>query len=139
MGPCGGIGAANTVVFDDDQPVGYNTDYRAAMDSLDAAGQGCGGREPAGRARSALVLGAGGVARAITFGLKRRRASTWSSRSRTIERARQAGRSSWTAARSNGTVATRCTSRHAGQLHAGRHASQRRRIALRRGTTCGRR
>ena len=32
-----GIGAANTVVFDGKKRLGYNTDYRAAMDSLEAA------------------------------------------------------------------------------------------------------
>ena len=32
-----GIGAANTVVFDGKNRLGYNTDYRAAMESLEAA------------------------------------------------------------------------------------------------------
>ena len=32
-----GIGAANTVVYDDKKRLGYNTDYRAAMDSLETA------------------------------------------------------------------------------------------------------
>jgi 3-dehydroquinate dehydratase/shikimate dehydrogenase len=63
------IGAANTLIFEDAQILGFNTDYRAAMTSLDKvlpessvplAG------------RTALVLGAGGAARALAFGLKRR-------------------------------------------------------------------
>ena len=32
-----GIGAVNTVLFDDDEVLGYNTDYNAAMDSLESA------------------------------------------------------------------------------------------------------
>ena len=32
-----GIGAANTVVFEGKKRLGYNTDYQAAMDSLEAA------------------------------------------------------------------------------------------------------
>ena len=68
-------GSCNTVVFQEDgQRVGYNTDYRAAMDSLEAA---MGGRESEEDAsplfeKQVLILGAGGVARAIAFGLARR-------------------------------------------------------------------
>ena len=67
-----GIGAANTVVFDGDQRHGFNTDYQAAMDSLEAAldtaDKGPGQLE----GKTALVLGAGGVGKAIVFGLVRR-------------------------------------------------------------------
>ncbi len=66
----------NTVIFQEDgRRIGYNTDYRAAMDSLEAA---MGGREGGEDAPSplfdkqVLVLGAGGVARSIVFGLIRR-------------------------------------------------------------------
>jgi 3-dehydroquinate dehydratase/shikimate dehydrogenase len=68
-----GIGAANTIIFEDDSNVGYNTDYKAAMDSLDASLKGEQGETPfAGKI--ALVLGAGGVARAIAYGLVQREA-----------------------------------------------------------------
>ena len=65
------IGACNTVIWKDDLKIGHNTDYKAAMNSLDAV---FGGNEAASglQGRPALVLGAGGVARAIVLGLKRR-------------------------------------------------------------------
>jgi 3-dehydroquinate dehydratase/shikimate dehydrogenase len=66
-----GIGAANTIVLDGQQRAGYNTDYRAAMDSLEAAVADSGEAEPL-KGKTALVLGAGGVGRAIAFGLIRR-------------------------------------------------------------------
>ncbi len=67
--------SCNTVVFEaDGRRVGYNTDYRAAMDSLE---EGMGGRsDPEGPSplfdKQVLILGAGGVARSIAFGLVRR-------------------------------------------------------------------
>jgi 3-dehydroquinate dehydratase/shikimate dehydrogenase len=80
------IGAANTVVWVDGEKRAYNTDYRAAMSSIDAS---FGGNEEGGsslKGKSALVLGAGGVARAIVFGLQRRGAEVMIA-SRTAERA----------------------------------------------------
>ena len=67
-------GSCNTIVIEGDEKVGYNTDYRAAMDSLEA---GLGGSEGDGEAspllnKQVLILGAGGVARSIAFGLSRR-------------------------------------------------------------------
>jgi 3-dehydroquinate dehydratase/shikimate dehydrogenase len=67
-------GTCNTVVFKDEGLVGFNTDYRAAMDSLETA---MGGRENEEAAsplfdKQVLILGAGGVARSIAFGLMRR-------------------------------------------------------------------
>jgi len=65
----------NTVLFNQDgQRTGYNTDYRAAMDSLEIA---MGGRISEDSPsplfdKQVLILGAGGVARAIAFGLVRR-------------------------------------------------------------------
>lgn len=67
-----GIGSANTIVFDGEKRLGYNTDYRAAMDSLEAA---LGGRDEAKqklRGKTTLVLGAGGLGKAVVYGLIRR-------------------------------------------------------------------
>ncbi|MGP0068290.1 MAG: shikimate dehydrogenase [Isosphaeraceae bacterium] len=71
-------GTCNTVVIQEDhRRIGYNTDYRAAMDSLETA---MGGRESEEASsplldKLVLILGAGGVARAIAFGLARRGAN----------------------------------------------------------------
>jgi 3-dehydroquinate dehydratase/shikimate dehydrogenase len=67
-------GACNTVVVDQDGHwVGHNTDYRAALASLEDA---LGGPLPGGASplmdKQALILGAGGVARALAYGLSRR-------------------------------------------------------------------
>jgi len=56
------IGACNTVVNTDGRLTGHNTDWRGAMDALRERGV-----EQPGRA---IVLGAGGAARALVFGLK---------------------------------------------------------------------
>jgi 3-dehydroquinate dehydratase/shikimate dehydrogenase len=73
-----GIGAVNTVLFKGEEVLGYNTDYKAAMDCLENA---LGGAVPPGtpsplKDKRVLVLGAGGVARAIMYGLQRRGAKT---------------------------------------------------------------
>jgi 3-dehydroquinate dehydratase / shikimate dehydrogenase len=73
-----GIGAVNTVLFKGGEVLGYNTDYKAAMDCLENA---LGGAVPPGtpsplQDKKVLVLGAGGVARAIMYGLQRRGAKT---------------------------------------------------------------
>ncbi len=68
-------GACNTMlVKDDGSRVGYNTDYRAAMDSLESAFGGPGEEGSAGplSGKQVVILGAGGVARPIGFGLLRR-------------------------------------------------------------------
>ncbi len=69
-----GIGAANTVIFDSDTLIGYNTDAHAAMDSLDRAMQPPAYERGTVEGKTVLVLGAGGAARAIVYGLKRRNA-----------------------------------------------------------------
>jgi shikimate dehydrogenase/3-dehydroquinate dehydratase type I len=73
-----GIGAVNTVLFRNDDVLGYNTDYKAAMDCLENA---LGSVAPPGtpsplEGKKVTVLGAGGVARAIMYGLQRRGAHT---------------------------------------------------------------
>ena len=67
-----GIGAANTVIFEGEQRLGYNTDYRAAMSSLEEAMEITPEQETPLKNKTALVLGAGGVGKAIAFGLIRR-------------------------------------------------------------------
>jgi 3-dehydroquinate dehydratase/shikimate dehydrogenase len=64
------IGAANTLVFSDEGIVGFNTDSRAAIDSLESHFK-VNVDEPL-RDRTALVLGAGGAAKAVAYGLRRR-------------------------------------------------------------------
>jgi 3-dehydroquinate dehydratase/shikimate dehydrogenase len=64
------------LVFQKGKKVGHNTDYRAAMDTLES---GMGGLKEDGSSplmdKQVLILGAGGVARSIGFGLSRRGAS----------------------------------------------------------------
>ena len=70
-----GIGAANTVVFRGDARSGYNTDYRAAMSSLEEAVNTGGEKKKESElleGKTALVLGAGGVGMGIGYGLVRR-------------------------------------------------------------------
>ncbi len=67
-------GSCNTMVVEDGMRAGYNTDYRAALDTLEDA---LGGRPQDGEAsplldKQALILGAGGVARSLAFGLMHR-------------------------------------------------------------------
>jgi 3-dehydroquinate dehydratase / shikimate dehydrogenase len=70
------VGAANTIVWSGDQVVGYNTDYRAAMDALEEVMIGPGRPyQNQLRGKTALLLGAGGVIRSIAHGLKRREAN----------------------------------------------------------------
>ncbi|HEY4312096.1 MAG TPA: shikimate dehydrogenase [Pirellulales bacterium] len=83
-----GVAAANTLIFENGELSGYNTDYRAAMDSLASAmeldEQTATTRFLQGK--NALVLGAGGAARAIAYGLLRRGAEVTLA-SRTAQRA----------------------------------------------------
>ncbi len=71
-------GTCNTVIIQEQgRRVGYNTDYRAAMDSLEEAMGGRASEEDASPLfeKQVLILGAGGVARSIAFGLVRRGAT----------------------------------------------------------------
>ena len=71
-----GIGACNTVVFAslDKEVIGYNTDFRGAMDCLSEAMTNWTGKKDPFENETVLILGAGGVARAIGYGLSQRRA-----------------------------------------------------------------
>ena len=66
-----GIRAANTVVFRDANTYGFNTDCEAAIRSLQRVVRPELPREERLRGRRILILGAGGVARAVAFGLHR--------------------------------------------------------------------
>lgn len=87
---CTGIGAINTMIFDKEDRLGYNTDYRAAMDCITEIYKQSAGNERAINDRGiqglkVLILGAGGVSRAIAWGLKQRGAEITIA-SRTFER-----------------------------------------------------
>lgn len=60
----GRIGAVNTIVNDEGTLVGHNTDWLGAVRALEEARSLAGAR--------VLVLGAGGAARAVAFGLRER-------------------------------------------------------------------
>lgn len=76
------IGAVNTIVNKGGQLVGFNTDCEAAIKVLEGVNQVCcGGERPFAltkdmhlRGKKVTLIGAGGVARAIAFGLKDRQA-----------------------------------------------------------------
>ncbi len=80
-----GIGAVNTMVFHGDDNLGYNTDYRAAMDCIGEVFNLDKTQERPMQGKRALVLGAGGVSRAIAWGLRQRNAEVIIS-SRNMER-----------------------------------------------------
>ena len=81
-----GIGAVNTMVFHDENCLGYNTDYRAAMDCIDELFKIDKTKERPMQGMTALVLGAGGVSRAVAWGLKQRKCEVLIA-SRNLERA----------------------------------------------------
>jgi len=82
-----GTNAANTIIFRDGRRIGYNTDSRAAVDSVEhTMALHSGENSLAGK--QALVLGAGGVARAVVFGLRRKAAEVVIA-SRTYERSEE--------------------------------------------------
>jgi 3-dehydroquinate dehydratase/shikimate dehydrogenase len=80
------IAAVNTVVFDGAERIGYNTDYNAAMDCLEYTLGDIGADPSPLKNKRVLVLGAGGVARPIVYGLRKRGAMTTIA-SRTLARA----------------------------------------------------
>ena len=109
--------------------IGYNTDYQAAMDSLEAAhGRHAPRTSSPLLDKQVLILGAGGVARSIAFGLQRRGASVTIT-NRHDERARRSWPRRSAAGPSTGRMRASTDGRRHDQLHAGRHAPQRRRHA----------
>src|SRR4029079_5599620 len=76
------VGAANTLWFADGELCSTNTDVEGFINNLDAAAPGW------DQATDALVLGAGGSARAVVFGLGERRIKRVHLVNRTLDRAR---------------------------------------------------
>jgi 3-dehydroquinate dehydratase/shikimate dehydrogenase len=110
-----GIGAANTIVFKDGERTAYNTDYRAAMDSLERAVGDITTDKPFAN-KTILILGAGGVSKALAYGCKRRGGDV-AIASRTYDRSED--------------LARKCEGRAVEweqryNVNAGRHASERR-------------
>lgn len=81
------IGAANTIVYDGFDKSGHNTDHEAAVDSI-VKGLRRGEELDLFTGRNALVLGAGGVARAVVYALQSRGVTVVIA-SRTLKRAEQ--------------------------------------------------
>jgi shikimate dehydrogenase len=75
------VGAVNTVVNDNGVLTGYNLDWLGAVLALEERGISLAGKK-------AFVIGAGGAARAVAFGLKKRGAEV-SIFNRTVDRARE--------------------------------------------------
>ncbi len=115
----------NTLIMKDEGiRAGYNTDYQAALDSLEAA---MGGREAPEAAsplmeKLVLILGAGGVARAIAFGCERAGASITIANRHDERSTRSAGRKRSAARPSTGGQRAQHPGPDHHQLHAGRHA-----------------
>lgn len=65
-----GIGACNTVIFDKGGPSGYNTDCQAILESLETAFPVK--HDGSLKGKKVLVLGSGGVSKAIAWGMKSR-------------------------------------------------------------------
>lgn len=76
------IGAANTIVKKDDKLLGFNTDAHGFIDALYKEGH----FEPEGK--RAVVLGAGGAARAVSFALVQNKISSLTVINRGLERAK---------------------------------------------------
>ena len=76
------VGAANTLWFADGELCATNTDVEGFINNLDSSAPGW------DRTEDALVLGAGGAARAVVFGLLERGVKRVHLANRTIERAR---------------------------------------------------
>jgi shikimate dehydrogenase len=75
------IGAVNTIVKRDNKLLGFNTDAYGFIQALDKEGN----FDP--RDKQVVILGAGGVARAVSFALVQKKASSLFIANRTLERA----------------------------------------------------
>jgi 3-dehydroquinate dehydratase / shikimate dehydrogenase len=89
------IGAANTLVFEGEDIIGYNTDFRAALECVEKGVNSVNQTADAEQhlsnglqGKTALLLGAGGAARAMTYGLKKNGAKVVVT-NRTLKRAQQ--------------------------------------------------
>jgi shikimate dehydrogenase len=78
----GSIGAVNTIVKQDGELVGFNTDAHGFIEALREKG----GLDPQGK--RVVILGAGGVARAVGFSLTRKEAASLAITDGIFERAR---------------------------------------------------
>ena len=81
----GKIGAINTIVNQDGKLTGYNTDCMAAVKGLE---DGLKGENGALKGKKVAIIGAGGAARAIAFGLKEKGCNI-TLYNRTLERAKR--------------------------------------------------
>jgi 3-dehydroquinate dehydratase / shikimate dehydrogenase len=86
------IGAVNTLAITAEEMIGYNTDYRAAMDCLVQEMTDMTNSNEPFRGRNVLILGAGGVSRAIGYGMRQRGANVFVA-SRTMERSEKLAQS----------------------------------------------
>jgi len=75
------IGAVNTIVKRDDRLAGFNTDAHGFIQALREQGN----FEP--ESKEAVILGAGGAARAVSFALMQKKAASLTILNRTLERA----------------------------------------------------
>jgi len=78
----GSIGAVNTIVKKDDRLLGFNTDAHGFIEALDKEGH----FDPEGK--RVVILGAGGVARAVSFTLVQRKVASLAITDGIFERAR---------------------------------------------------
>lgn len=77
------VGAVNTIVVEGNRLVGYNTDTDGFITALKERGE----FDP--RGKRVLIIGAGGAARAATFGLAREHISVLTIANRSLERAQR--------------------------------------------------
>ncbi len=75
------IGAVNTIINEDGRLTGYNTDWEGAMRMLE--------EQTPLKGKKVVVLGAGGAARGVVYGLVQRNARDIVVVNRTIERAKE--------------------------------------------------